>query len=143
MSTQHTNLEALLGADPYAALLGIRFCEGGPGYAVVEMDVADQHINFLNGGHGGAIFSIADTAFGLASNSYDKISIGIDAHIAYVKGAVVGDRLTARAREISRTRRTAAYRVDVTSGDNMIATFTGTVHVSSRDHAGITEDHAP
>jgi len=140
MSMGHTNLHALLSADPYAALLGIRFCEGGPGYAVVEMDVVGQHINFLNGGHGGAIFSLADTAFGLASNSYDKISIGIDAHIAYVKGAIVGDRLIAHAQEISRNRRTAAYRVDVKSEEGMIATFTGTVHVSSRDHAGIAGD---
>ena len=120
--------------DPFARLLDMRLVDGGQGFATVGMDVSNKHMNFLGGGHGGAIFALADMAFGLASNSHDKISIGIDAHIAYVKGVSEGDRLLAEAIEISRTRKTAVYRVEVSCEKNMIATFTGTVHVSSRDH---------
>jgi phenylacetic acid degradation protein PaaD len=123
--------------DPFSQLLDMRLVDGGPGFAVVGMKVSDKHMNFLGGGHGGAIFALGDMAFGLASNSHDKISIGIDAHIAYVKGVGVGDQLLATAREISRSRKTAVYRVDVTCEAEMIATFTGTVHVSNRDHERI------
>jgi len=121
-------------SDPFSQLLNMQLVDGGPGFAVVSMKVADKHMNFLGGGHGGAIFALADTAFGLASNSHDKISIGINANIAYVKGVAEGDLLMAEAREISRGRKTAVYNVDVTCERAMIATFTGTVHVTNRDH---------
>jgi acyl-CoA thioesterase len=55
----------------------------------------------------GVIFSLADTAFGLASNSHDKASVGIDAHVAYLSGVREGNLIEACASEISRTRRKA------------------------------------
>ena len=82
----------------------------------------------------GVIFSLADTAFGLASNSHDKASVGIDANVAYLSGVREGDLIEARASEISRTRRKAVYRIDVhrPSDDIAIAAFTGTVYVTEQ-----------
>jgi len=134
MSSTLDHLRNSVASDPFSQLLDMCLVDGGPGFAVVSMKVADKHMNFLGGGHGGAIFALADTAFGLASNSHDKISIGINANIAYVKGVAEGDQLLAEAREISRGRKTAVYNVDVTCDKKMIATFTGTVHVTNRDH---------
>jgi len=134
MSRTLEQLRKSVNSDPFSQLLDMHLVDGGPGFAVVSMKVANKHMNFLGGGHGGAIFALADTAFGLAANSHDKISIGINANIAYVKGVAEGDQLLAEAREISRGRKTAVYNVDVTCGKTMIATFTGTVHVTNRDH---------
>ncbi len=134
MSMIRERLRSSTENDPFSQLLDMQLVDGGQGFAIVGMVVSKKHMNFLGGGHGGAIFALADMAFGLASNSHDKISIGIDAHIAYVKGVGEGDSLLAEAREISRTRKTAVYRVEVISEEKMIATFTGTVHVSNRDH---------
>ena len=61
-----------------------------------------------------------------------QTSVGIDAHMAYVRGVETGDVIRARADEISRSRRTAVYRVEVTRAEEAVATFTGTVHVTDR-----------
>ena len=99
----------------------------------VALTVAAAHINFNGTCHGGVIFTLADTAFGLASNSHGMIAAGIDAHITYHVAAQPGDTLTATATEVSRTRKIAVYRIDVARGDGtLVAGFTGTVYVLAR-----------
>ena len=127
---------ALAGADPFVRSLGIRCTEAGAGTATVTMTVEPQHLNFNGTCHGGAIFTLADTAFGLASNSHGKIAAGIDAHITYQQAARAGDQLQAQATEVSRSRKLAVYRIDVTRADGaMISSFTGTVYVTTVDIA--------
>jgi len=99
----------------------------------VTLDVGDAHLNFNGRCHGGVIFTLADTAFGLASNSHGMIAVGIDAHITYHVAAELGDTLTATAVEVSRARKIAVYRIDVTRADGtLVASFTGTVYVTTR-----------
>lgn len=129
-------LERLSAADAFARSLGVRFLDGGPGRATIEMTVHDEHLNFNGNCHGGAIFALADCAFGLASNSHGQIAAGIDAHITYQAAAARGDRLTATATEVSRSLKLAVYRIDVTKADGQpISSFTGTVYVTTRPHA--------
>ena len=106
-------IAALAERDGLCATLGISVLAGGPGRAEVAMTVGARHLNFNGGCHGGAIFALADSAFGLASNSHGPIAAGIDAHITFQAGVVKGDRLIARASEVHRTRRLAVYRIDV------------------------------
>ena len=116
--------------DPFVTSVGIRAVDAGPGHATVALEIRPEHINFNGKCHGGAIFTLADTAFGLASNSHGLMAVGIDAHITYHVAAEAGDTLTATANEISRTRRIAVYRIEVTRGDGaLVAGFTGTVYV--------------
>ncbi|MCU0768759.1 MAG: hotdog fold thioesterase, partial [Burkholderiaceae bacterium] len=121
--------------DRFARAMGVSFVEGGPGHATVAMTVSEQHLNFNGTCHGGAIFALADAAFGLASNSHGVIAAGIDAHITYQAAAGLDDRLTAAATEVSRSRKLAVYRIDVARADGtMISSFTGTVYVTARHH---------
>lgn len=119
--------------DGFMKTLGIERMETGPGSCELRMPVRAEHMNFNGTCHGGAIFSLADGAFGMASNSHGILSAGIDAHVTYQAAALEGDVLTAKATEISRSRKIAVYRVDVTgkSGD-IIAGFTGTVYITGR-----------
>jgi acyl-CoA thioesterase len=81
------------------------------------------------------VFALADTAFGLASNSHGVIAAGIDAHITYQQPAFEGDTLVASAVEVSRSRKLAVYRVDVTLGNGTpVSSFTGTVYVTAEQH---------
>ena len=99
----------------------------------MTLTVGDRHLNFNGACHGGVIFALADTAFGLASNSHGMIAVGIDAHITYHVAAQRGETLTATAVEVSRARRIAVYRVDVARGDGtLLSSFTGTVYVTTR-----------
>lgn len=127
-------LEAMAALDGLCAALGIAVVSGGPGAAEVTMTVATRHLNFNGGCHGGAIFSLADSAFGLASNSHGPLASGIAAHITYQAGVREGERLVARASEVSRSRRLAVYRIDVVrpdagGGETAISSFTGTVSI--------------
>ena len=137
----------LAARDPFVNACGIRCVDAGPGHATVALDIGATHINFNGACHGGAIFTLADAAFGLASNSHGMIAVGIDAHITYHVAAQLGDELTATATEVSRTRRIAVYRIDVTRADGtLIAGFTGTVYVLARSNEsahGLGEPAAP
>ncbi|WP_222622687.1 methylmalonyl Co-A mutase-associated GTPase MeaB [Ramlibacter albus] len=128
------HVHALWARDPFAQSLGVRLRGAGSGTATVALTLQPSHINFNGTCHGGVTFSLADTAFGLASNSHGVIAAGIDAHITYQNPATTGDTLVARAVEVSRSKKLAVYRVDVTreSDGAALCSFTGTVYRTER-----------
>lgn len=124
-------LEQLIDADAYAQHLGLRLVPD-PSSVVVQMEVNERHLNFLGVTHGGAVFSLADCAFSLASNLAGDRAVAIDTHLGLTAGSGPGDVLTARAEEVSRGRTLGTYRISVTRGDGrVVGLFTGTVHISS------------
>jgi LAO/AO transport system kinase len=127
-------IAGLVAADGLCKTLAITFRSGGPGRAEVAMTVDARHLNFNGGGHGGAIFALADSAFGLASNSHGPVASGIAAHITYQAAVGAGDTLVARASEAQRSRRIGVYRIDVVreeggGEETAVSSFTGTVYV--------------
>ena len=130
MSGHDAIVRRLFDGDALAATLGIELVTGGIGHATVRLTVAQQHLNFHGTCHGGVIFALADTAFGLASNSHGTAAAAIDAHTSFNTAVRAGEALTATARERSRGRRLATYAVDVTRGDDrVVSLFTGTVFI--------------
>lgn len=129
-----SRLSRLAAEDNFVSWMGVELEDVRAGHVQIRMTVRDDHLNFMGWAHGGVLFAFADTAFGLASNSHDHQSVGIDAHIAYLSGVRQDDVLIATANEVSRTKRKGVYRVDVTrEGDDvLIATFTGTVLVTEK-----------
>jgi phenylacetic acid degradation protein PaaD len=121
----------MLGADAYARSMGIGLVSVSEDAIVIEMTVRPEHLNFLEVGHGGMVFSLADCAFSLASNSAGDRAVAIDTHLVLTAAARSGDRLRATATEASRGRTLGTYRVDVTRDDGRtVALFTGTVHIT-------------
>jgi LAO/AO transport system kinase len=130
-----TRVKQLAAADPFARWAGITCTDAGDGTATVEITLSKHHINFNGSCHGGVMFALADTAFGLASNSHGVIAAGIDEHITYQQATYEGERLVAHAYEISRSAKLAVYRVDVSRSDGgIVSSFTGTVYLTSRPH---------
>jgi acyl-CoA thioesterase len=129
-------LERLASRDPFVRWLGIVVERATAGEVRVSMTVRAEHMNFNGTCHGGVLFSLADTAFGLASNSRGVMAMGIHADVAYCSAASVGDVLTAQAKEVSRSKRVGTYSVRVEQQDGRaVAIFTGTVHCTERPHA--------
>jgi acyl-CoA thioesterase len=125
-------VEALFAADAFADALGVELVSVTTDELTVALDVEDRHLNFLGGGHGGMVFSLADCAFSLASNSAGPEAVAIDTHMVFTAAARTGNRLTATATELSRGRTLATYHVKVIRDDGRVAgLFTGTVHISS------------
>jgi len=132
MFDRATKVGEAFSADPYAASQGYRLVEVTDDTVTVSMTVRDDQVNFLGGTHGGVVFSIADCAFSLASNGYPEDAVAIDTHLVLMASSNIGDTLTATAREISRSKSLATYRVDVLRGDSrQVAAFTGTVFILS------------
>ncbi|MBW2680422.1 MAG: hotdog fold thioesterase, partial [Deltaproteobacteria bacterium] len=74
------------------------------------------------------IFSLADLAFAVASNSHKTIALAINASISFLKAAS-GGTLFAEAKEVSINPKLATYDIRVTNEDNdIIALFQGTVY---------------
>ena len=112
--------------DKFPNLLGINLLELREGHARLEMNVEEKHLNFLGIAHGGAIFSLADTALGLASNSYGKDAVALTVNINFTGAAQVSDKLRAEVEEENRTKRTVNYRVRILTGDDkLVATAMG------------------
>jgi phenylacetic acid degradation protein PaaD len=131
---KQSRVEEMLGADPYAQSLGIELVSVTDQEIVVGMVVGESHVNFLGVGHGGMVFSLADCAFSLASNSAGDRAVAIDTHLVLTAPSKPGDRLTATVNEASRGRTLGTYRVDVSREDGRkLALFTGTVHITPAD----------
>jgi len=130
---QHT-VRDLFERDPYVRSQGYTLVAVTDDEVSVSLTVRDDQINFHGGTHGGVLFSLADCAFSLASNAYGEPAVAIDTHLAITAPSQIGDLLTATAREMTRGRSLATYRVDVARPDGRtVALFTGTVFLTKDD----------
>jgi phenylacetic acid degradation protein PaaD len=118
----------LLASDQYASGLGIRLVDVGESQITIDMVVVESMTNFHGGLHGGALFSLADCAFSLYSNSYGDPAVAIDTHMVFSAAVNPGEVLSAVVEEVNRGRSLATYRVLIHRADGKLAGhFTGTV----------------
>ncbi len=114
--------------DHFAKHLGVEMLEYSPGRAKARMELNSHHLNSAGMAHGGAIFSLADAAFSVASNSHGTLAVAINVSISFFKAAK-GGTLIAEAREVSINPKLATYLIDVKDdAGNAIALFQGTVY---------------
>ena len=114
--------------DQLSELLGFELIEQGAGFARVRAEVRAEHANQQGSAHGGFVFALADTAFGVAANSHGPMAVAVATSIHFTRAAHPGDTLIAEAREASLGLRMATYSVTVTQNGDVVAIFTGTVH---------------
>lgn len=116
-------------ADPFAKYLGIEVEKVEEGKAIVSILIKDHLLNFHGSANGGLIFSLADVAFAIASNSYGQTAVGINVNINYMKAGLLGDTLTATAQEVSKNPKLGLYRMIVhNQDDELIASADGIVY---------------
>ena len=121
-------------------ILGVK-----PGYAMMSMPVRADMLNGHHICHGGYIFTLADSAFAYACNSYNKNTVASACHIDFLAPAREGDILQAEAVERSLSGRTGVYDVTVrTRGGKTIALFRGkSYRISGEVIAGLRQaEHA-
>ena len=123
----------MLRRDRASAALGMRVERDEPGLAVVSMRVTDDMTNGFGITHGGFVFAVADTAFAMACNVDDAVTVSAGADIAFLASTRAGQTLTATARERARTGRAGLYDVTVTDDDGrVVAEFQGRSVKTSR-----------
>jgi acyl-CoA thioesterase len=112
-------------ADRYATALGARVLSAEPGRAVVELVVEDRHLNDRGIAHGGAVFSLADVALSVASNTEIDVALVPTATVHFLRPAPPGARLVAEARVDNRGRTLGLYSVDITADEKLVARVLG------------------
>ncbi len=114
--------------DLFAKHAGIALIEVKPGYAKTSMQIKPHHFNAARTVHGGALFTLADFAFAVASNSHGTLAMGINTSMSFVK-AVTGGVVYAEAKEQTRNHKLASYQVTVSdSTGDVVAIFQGMVY---------------
>ncbi|MEH2553811.1 acyl-CoA thioesterase [Bradyrhizobium algeriense] len=103
--------------------LGLERLSIEAGQATVAMTVLPAMVNGLGITHGGAIFTLADVTFSLASNTYNERTVSAHCRISFLRPTRLGDRLVATATEIVRSGRSGLYGVRVTLEHAIIAEF--------------------
>ena len=115
--------------DRASQALGMELLDVSPGRSTMRMTVREDMVNGHAIGHGGLTFTLADSAFAFACNSYDRRTVAAGAEIHFRAPTHLGDVLTATATERSREGRSGVYDVEVTgsgpSGATVVATFVG------------------
>ena len=111
--------------NPYVQRQGIFVEEIGPGYARVTKTVVPEDANPLGVPHGGVYFTMADTACGSAMASHGYKAVTMNASYNFVRGANMGDCLTAEAREVKHGQTVSVYDVHITN-QNRTLLGTGT-----------------
>ena len=116
---------SFLASDTFSQELGITLVTSSKGAATLQLEITEKHLNSHGTVHGGVIYSLADTAFAVASNSHGIPSVAINTSITYMKSARDGI-LTAEASEFSKNPKLGSYIVEVYDQDKeKIAVFQG------------------
>lgn len=124
---------AMMERDRASAMLGLVVERDDPGHAVVSMRVREDMTNGFQITHGGIVFALADTAFAIACNEDDRVTVAAGADISFLKPTVAGQTLTATAARRSRNGRSGLYDVTVVDeqGD-VVAEFRGRSRTTAR-----------
>jgi len=121
-------VESMMASDAASRALGITLLDYGDGWARATLTVRDDMVNGHGICHGGMIFSLADTTFACACNSWGPVTVAAGADIVFIAPARLGDVLVAECRVRARYGRNGLYDASVTHDADLIAEFRGRSH---------------
>ena len=104
----------------------MKLIEIRPGYARMSMPIRGDMCNGHQVCHGGLIFTLADSTFAFACNSYNQNTLALGCTIDFMATGNEGDVLTASAEVRQQGSRTGVYDIVVTNQHGTaIALFRG------------------
>jgi acyl-CoA thioesterase len=123
------------GKSPYINLLGIRFTALEPGMCQCELEAdPEKHLNMQGYLHGGASFSLMDTAMGAALHPMldpSEAGVTLEIQINYLRRVTTG-LLQCEARVLRRGKRIAFFEADIQCGGEIVAHATGSYAIVKR-----------
>jgi acyl-CoA thioesterase len=118
--------EAMWVEDQASQGLGMVVERVSPGEAVISMAIRADMTNGHGICHGGFIFTLADSAFAFACNTYNQRAVAQHCAVTFLQPGRRGDTLTAHAVERNRSGRSGIYDVTVRDGKGeTVAEFRG------------------
>ena len=127
-------VDKMMSGDAFSQWLGIEVLELSEGFCKLKMTVREKMTNGFKIAHGGIAYSLADSCLAFAANSDGVQSVSVETSISHTKKVVSGDTLTATAKEINKSSKTALYNISITNQNNIeIAHFKGTVYRTGKE----------
>jgi len=123
--TARRSAEAMWAGDNASRALGMRIVDVAPGRATLEMTVREDMVNGHGIGHGGLTFTLADSAFAFACNSYNRSTVAQACEIRFLAPTRLGNVLVAEAVERCREGRDGVYDITVCCDETVVAEFVG------------------
>lgn len=118
----------MLSLDPFSQWMGIEILEVGIGSCKLAMTVRKEMLNSMGYAHGGVTYTLADTAFGFASNTHGRYAVSIETSINHIEALHEGDYLIAEA-IIDITKNKVGFNiVEVRREEEIVALFKGVVY---------------
>jgi acyl-CoA thioesterase len=115
-------------------LLGMKVTEAWEGGVRVTMHT-DGKRGPWGVAHGGAVFALADQAFGIAANMGHESQVALSVHIQYLSPA--NGLLEAVAEKMAENKMCSVYRITVTSGEKLVAIFEGVGISVEQENSGV------
>ncbi|WP_084166531.1 PaaI family thioesterase [Stutzerimonas azotifigens] len=116
-------VEAVGTSSAFGRLLGLEILEAENGQAVLRLQMHDGLRNVRGKLHGGALFSLIDTAMGQASHSLnggEAKAVTLECKVNYIRGVEEGE-LRCRAWVVHDGRRTQVIEAEVHQEDKLVA----------------------
>ncbi len=118
-------INELFEQDQFAKHTGIELLEAGKGYAKARMEIKTIHLNAGGVCQGGVLFTLADFAFAVASNSHGVLTFSITSSINIFRSEKSG-YLYATAKEVFNHKKISNCEVQITNENGeLVATFNG------------------
>ena len=134
MNSAKKVVDKMMGGDAFSQWLGIEVLEITAGFCKIQMKVRDEMTNGFDIAHGGIAYSLADSCLAFAANSQGIQALSIETSISHTQKVISGDLLTATAKEMNKSAKTALYYITITNQNNIeIARFRGTVYRTKKE----------
>ena len=108
--------ETMFAADAASRdFMRMELLDCAPGRASMRMTVREEQLNGHRICHGGLIFTLADSTFAFACNSYNRAAVAAGGQIEFLRPAQVGDVLQCEAVEQTLAGRHGVYDMRVSN----------------------------
>lgn len=123
----------MLSQDAFSQWLGIEILECEIGRCKLGMTIRKDMLNSMKKAHGGISYSLADTAFGFAANTYGKYAVSIETSINHIEALEEGDYLEAES-VIEKVKNKLGFNIiEVKRNNELVALFKGIVYRTQKD----------
>jgi len=136
--------QSMWRSDACSQALGMKIIQVGPGFASLSLQVRDDMLNGQRICHGGILFTLADSAFAFACNTYNQFVVAQHCNVSFLQPVYQNECLTAVASERHRAKRSGIYDVVISRGEeDVVAEFRGFSRTVSGQHVADLEPEDP
>ena len=111
---------------------GFYIVEAENNYAKIAIDVKQESLNPYGVVHGGLLFSLADSAMGIALRTTDRIGVTLNSNIDFLAPGK-GKHIYAETELVKDGKSIVVYNVKITNEEGtLISTVTGTYYIMNK-----------